>query len=224
MASGVKRASPNSPVAAAIDGEENAAAESGEPGCDDRASRERRASRVERPRRPGERSEDRDRGADPIDAPLAERIDQEGETQEAGHEPDSRKAMQPLPEDDPVEQGDPERNAAHEQGRDARRHRLLRPGEAAVPGEEERPSEDRSGAELARADTVGGSISAGQSPGEQECTGNQMADSHGQKRRQIANRNGDGHEGRAPDEIDRREGKPDLRLETLAREEHDCPG
>ena len=103
------------------------------------------------------------------------------------------------------------RDAADEQRRDPGGHRLLRPGEAAVPEQEEEAAEDEAGDDLGPTDAVAHAVSARQCPGEQDAPGDQVADGHGEQRRQVADRDRERDEGRAPDDVDRHQGEPDPR-------------
>src|SRR3954471_572219 len=84
--------------------EEDAAAEGGEARRDERPLRERRAPGEEGARRPGEGREHADGGSDPVEVACAERIEEEGEPDEARDEPERRAGMEALSEEDAVEE------------------------------------------------------------------------------------------------------------------------
>jgi len=161
------------------------------------------------PRCPGESREHTDDSAEPVEAPRAERVEEEGEAEEAGDEPERGTRVQPLSEEDAVEKRHPKRDAADEQRCDPGWNGLLRPGEASVPEEEERAAEDEPGPHLRPADPVASPVSAWQCPGEDQGSGRHVTEAHRQEGRNISNGDRDRHEGRAPDDVDRRQRKPD---------------
>src|ERR687892_2420438 len=189
--------------------QENAPAQRRQAGRDERPLRERRATRVERPGGPGERASHRDHGSHPVDRALAERVEEKREPGEPGDEAEVRGQVQPLAEDDPVEERHPERDAPDEERRHARGNSLLGPREAAVADQEEGAAEDERRPDLAPADAVAFAVPTRKGPREQDRARREVADPHREERRQVSDGDRHRHEGRAPDDVDRPQGEPD---------------
>ena len=73
---------------------------------DERPLRKGRPARIQGASRPRKRAENRHESADPVDRALAERVEQKAEPDEAEGEPEVSGRVEPLAEDDAVEQID----------------------------------------------------------------------------------------------------------------------
>ncbi len=107
---------------------------------DERPARQRGPMRREqRPARPRDRR-DQDRGqADRLQCALPTeggRSDEDRDADEADDDPDDRQPRKPLAEEDPTEDGDPDRHHRDQQRRDPGRHGLLAEGDHPHPAAE----------------------------------------------------------------------------------------
>ena len=118
----------------------------------ERSRRQVRAGAVERADRPEDGRAEEDARADEIDrGASAGRPDEGADAGQSKADPDERRAREAQVEEEPAEDGDPERKRGDQERRDARPDGCLPHREEAVSSEEQEAADDRGVAPLARA-------------------------------------------------------------------------
>ncbi len=183
------------------------------PGRHERALRKGRPMRGEqragRPRNGDSRQKSRPTGSS---APVPPTIDGAARTAtptKPDRDADDGQAWQPLAEEDPAEDGDPDRHRGDEQGGDPGRHRLLGERDESHPAAEQQGSDDRAVTHLASGRDHERATVARDRPRQQDQAGQQEAGRGHDERRDRLDRDRDAEVRRAPDEVEDEHPEPD---------------
>ena len=142
---------------------------------------------------------------------MRARRDEDADADEAGADTDERHTRHAFPRDEP-EDDDPQRDRRDDEGRQTGRCLLFRQRHEPVSAGEEQDSEDERGQKLAPPHPQPRPAAVEPDPAVQDPAREQEPEARGQERRHGLDHHLDGEIGRAPDEVDGRQGRNDERL------------
>ena len=170
-----------------------------------------RRAGVDRSRCPRPRRAQAGEGPEQVDTARLGAAEQHGDAGEAEAEPDDGTTREAPAEQQPLQQGNPEREHGDEERRHARGDAALRPYDGAVPAQEECRAHDGGGTPLRQADGLRAPVAARCGEGGEEGAGDQETHRGRREGRQGVDRHADGEIGRAPDHVHDGERAPDAR-------------